>query len=459
MGTTLEEIARLRRAKAEIKEEIEEKGVEVPDSALLDTYDDYVRQIVGSSEPAVWGEITGDLDDQTDLKDALDAKYEKPSGGIPDTDLAEAVQTSLGLADTAYQKPSGGIPAADIASDVIPSSVVKYVSQSLSTSQKSQARTNIGAGTYSKPSGGIPASDIASGVIPTVPTISTDISADASSDAKTASPKAVKTFVEGKGYGTYSKPSGGIPASDIASGVIPTVPTISTSISDDATSDAKTASPKAVKTYVDGVIPSVPTISTSISDDATSDTKVASPKAVKTYVDGAIPTVPTISTDIATDYNDNTKTAGAKAVYDHVAALLGPDVYIGTGTGWGTSPGECYLRTNYFSGNRVPKKAGDAVFSTTTRNLHICGALTWDSGQNCYKTTPTFVMSFPSPPTISTDIATDSTSDAKTASPKAVADFAVQALTTGGKKIWVGTQADYDLLTPDANTLYFIKSS
>ena len=43
---------------------------------------------------------------------------------------------------------------------------VKYTSQSLTTSQKEQARTNIGAGTYSKPSGGIPASDLASGVIP-----------------------------------------------------------------------------------------------------------------------------------------------------------------------------------------------------------------------------------------------------------------------------------------------------
>lgn len=57
-------------------------------------------------------------------------------------------------------------------------------------------------GTYSKPSGGIPAADLASGVIPTVPTISTDISTDGSSDTKTASPKAVKTFVEGKGYTT-----------------------------------------------------------------------------------------------------------------------------------------------------------------------------------------------------------------------------------------------------------------
>lgn len=54
--------------------------------------------------------------------------------------------------------------------------------------------------------------------------------------------------------GKYKKPSGGIPASDLASGVIPTVPTISTNITSDASSDAKTASPKAVKTYVDGIV-------------------------------------------------------------------------------------------------------------------------------------------------------------------------------------------------------------
>lgn len=44
--------------------------------------------------------------------------YVKPSGGIPKTDLASAVQTSLGKADSAYQKPSGGIPKTDLASAV-----------------------------------------------------------------------------------------------------------------------------------------------------------------------------------------------------------------------------------------------------------------------------------------------------------------------------------------------------
>lgn len=89
--TTIEELARLRRAKAEIKEEIEAKGVEVPSFALLDTYDDYVRQIQGATEPAEWGGITGDIEDQTDLMAVLEDKYEKPENGIPATDLEEGV--------------------------------------------------------------------------------------------------------------------------------------------------------------------------------------------------------------------------------------------------------------------------------------------------------------------------------------------------------------------------------
>lgn len=44
--------------------------------------------------------------------------YQKPSGGIPKTDLATTVGTSLGKADTAYQKPSGGIPTTDFTTSV-----------------------------------------------------------------------------------------------------------------------------------------------------------------------------------------------------------------------------------------------------------------------------------------------------------------------------------------------------
>ena len=60
----------------------------------------------------------GALPTAQELATALGAKYEKPSGGIPKTDLASGVQTSLGKADTAFQKPSGGIPSSDLASGV-----------------------------------------------------------------------------------------------------------------------------------------------------------------------------------------------------------------------------------------------------------------------------------------------------------------------------------------------------
>ena len=84
--------------------------------------------------------------------------YHKPTGGIPKTDLASAVRSSLDKADSALQ----------------------------SQEQSDWNESDSGDPAYikNKPS------------IPTVPTISTDISTDADSDTKTASPKAVKTSVD-----------------------------------------------------------------------------------------------------------------------------------------------------------------------------------------------------------------------------------------------------------------------
>ena len=45
------------------------------------------------------------IEDET-ARTALNGKYEKPSGGIPATDLASAVQTSLGKADGAIPAPA-----------------------------------------------------------------------------------------------------------------------------------------------------------------------------------------------------------------------------------------------------------------------------------------------------------------------------------------------------------------
>ena len=140
---------------------------------------------------------------------------------------------------------------------------VDTAQQSLTDAQKSQARTNIGAGTYSKPANGIPASDLADGVIPTIPTevfvvtygtttqdeikaavaagqlpvckygdnlyvYAGESSADYSQFTSVLYDTAYRIYVKnstwGSGsYGVYSKPSGGIPATDLADGVIPDV--------------------------------------------------------------------------------------------------------------------------------------------------------------------------------------------------------------------------------------------
>ena len=52
---------------------------------------------LGGAGTTSWGSITGTLSSQTDLQNALDSKgtYSKPSGGIPETDLSEALQEKL----------------------------------------------------------------------------------------------------------------------------------------------------------------------------------------------------------------------------------------------------------------------------------------------------------------------------------------------------------------------------
>lgn len=71
--------------------------------------------------------------------------YSKPSGGIPKTDLATAVQTSLGKADTALQS-------------------APVTSVNSKTGAVVLTASDVGAGTYSKPSSGIPKTDLASAV-------------------------------------------------------------------------------------------------------------------------------------------------------------------------------------------------------------------------------------------------------------------------------------------------------
>ncbi len=73
--------------------------------------------------------------------------YSKPSGGIPATDLAAAVQTSLGKADSALQSVSkSDVGLGNVGNFKAVSTVA---SQGLSDTEKANARANIGAGTSS----------------------------------------------------------------------------------------------------------------------------------------------------------------------------------------------------------------------------------------------------------------------------------------------------------------------
>ena len=85
-------------------------------------------------------EITGDKLQEIllEMVDELGQSYVKPANGIPDTDLAENVQTWLMLARRA----------------------VWYTPQFLTSGEKQTARQNIGAGEYTKPATGIPWGDL-----------------------------------------------------------------------------------------------------------------------------------------------------------------------------------------------------------------------------------------------------------------------------------------------------------
>ena len=52
------------------------------------------------------------------INSAIAAKYTKPEGGIPESDLAQGVKDKLAAGNSAYQKPAAGIPKADLAQGV-----------------------------------------------------------------------------------------------------------------------------------------------------------------------------------------------------------------------------------------------------------------------------------------------------------------------------------------------------
>lgn len=120
----------------------------------------------------------------TDLKNEINGKYTKPSTGIPKTDLASAVQTSLGKADSAVQKPSNPTTESAItinSSGAISTKPLASITGKTEVAISSTTPTNpdeilwinpdgnskyesIIDSKYTKPEGSIPKSDLSSEV-------------------------------------------------------------------------------------------------------------------------------------------------------------------------------------------------------------------------------------------------------------------------------------------------------
>ena len=150
--------------------------------------------------------IDSDLGDRIEViegKEAVwDGKYVKPTSGIPKTDLANDVQASLGKADTALQSvPSTYRTAA--AQDAIDSGKVdKVTGKGLSTNDYTNAaKAKVDALAPVATSGNY--NDLSNK--PTIPAPITE--------------QTVSGWGFTKNTGTYSKPTGGIPKTDLASTV------------------------------------------------------------------------------------------------------------------------------------------------------------------------------------------------------------------------------------------------
>ena len=100
------------------------------------------------------------------------AKYNKPSGGIPSSDFTQAVQEALVAALSAYQKPNDGIPASDLAA-AVQSAIAKANSAyqkpgsgipSTDFTTAVQNALTLALSAYQKPNAGIPQSDLAATV-------------------------------------------------------------------------------------------------------------------------------------------------------------------------------------------------------------------------------------------------------------------------------------------------------
>ena len=150
-----------------------------------------------------------DIHVTTTQKAAWTAKYDKPSGGIPKIDLASAVQASLNKADTALQEHQD---ISDLVSHTQNSNIHVTSEQKTAWSAK-----------YDKPTSGIPKTDLASSVQTSLDKADTALQEhqDISALTNHVANNSIHVTTDDKTAwnAKYNKPSGGIPKSDLASDI------------------------------------------------------------------------------------------------------------------------------------------------------------------------------------------------------------------------------------------------
>ena len=150
-----------------------------------------------------------DIHVTTTQKSAWNAKYDKPAEGIPKTDLASAVQISLNKADSALQEHQD---ISDLVSHTQNSNIHVTSEQKTAWSAK-----------YDKPTSGIPKTDLASSVQTSLGKADTALQEhqDISELTNHVDNNIIHVTTDDKTAwnAKYNKPSGGIPKSDLASDV------------------------------------------------------------------------------------------------------------------------------------------------------------------------------------------------------------------------------------------------
>lgn len=194
-----------------------------PQSAITGLTDALAAKYVKPSGGIPATDLASDI--QADLAAGASA-YQKPAGGMPDTDMTQAVQASLNKADTAYQKPASGIPATDMAQAVqdnlaAGAAAYRLPAEGIPAEDMAQAVQDdiaAGASAYQKPAAGIPSTDMAQAVQASLGRADTAYQKPASGIPAADMAQAVQDDIAA-GAAAYQKPASGIPATDMTAAV------------------------------------------------------------------------------------------------------------------------------------------------------------------------------------------------------------------------------------------------